>query len=46
LIITKLEQYDYSGAAALGFVMLVASFVILLISNGLQAWDNRRKGVA
>jgi sulfate transport system permease protein len=46
LIITKLEQYDYTGAAALGFVMLVASFVILLISNGLQGWDNRRKGVA
>ncbi len=46
LIITKLEQYDYSGAAALGFVMLVAAFVILLVSNGLQAWDNRRKGVA
>lgn len=45
LIITKLEQYDYTGAAALGFVMLVASFIILLISNGLQAWDNRRKGV-
>ena len=46
LIITKLEQYDYSGAAALGFVMLVAAFVILLVSNGLQAWDNKRKGVA
>jgi sulfate/thiosulfate transport system permease protein len=46
LIITKLEQYDYSGAAALGFIMLVASFLILLVSNGLQAWDHRRKGVA
>ena len=46
LIITKLEQYDYSGAAALGFVMLVASLVYLVLSNGLQAWDNRRKGVA
>ena len=46
LIITKLEQYDYSGAAALGFIMLVASFAILLICNGLQAWDSREKGVA
>ena len=46
LIITKLEQYDYTGAAALGFVMLVAAFAILLVSNGLQAWDNKRKGVA
>lgn len=45
LIITKLEQYDYAGAAALGFIMLLASLVILLISNGLQAWDNRRKGI-
>jgi sulfate/thiosulfate transport system permease protein len=46
LIITKLEQYDYNGAAALGFIMLVASFAILLVCNGLQAWDIRRKGVA
>ena len=45
LIISKLEQYDYSGAAALGFVMLVVSFVVLLASNGLQAWDNNRKGL-
>lgn len=46
LIITKLEQYDYSGAAALGFVMLCASLVILLISNSLQAWNNSRNGTA
>lgn len=46
LIITKLEQYDYSGAAALGFVLLLASFLILVVTNGLQSWDNRRKGVA
>jgi sulfate transport system permease protein len=46
LIISKLEQYDYAGAAALGFVMLCASLVILLISNGLQAWNNSRNGTA
>ncbi len=46
LIITKLEQFDYSGAAAVGFVMLVVSFLILLVSNGLQAWDQKRRGVA
>lgn len=46
LIISKLEQYDYAGAAGLGFVMLVVSFLILLVSNSLQAWDNRRKGLA
>ncbi len=46
LIVSKLENYDYAGAASLGFVMLLASFVILLVSNGLQSWDNKRKGVA
>ena len=46
LIISKLEDYDYTGAAGIGFVMLVASFGILLVCNGFQAWDNRRKGVA
>lgn len=45
LIITKLEQYDYAGAAALGFVMLLASLGLLLLSNGLQNWDSRRKGL-
>lgn len=46
LIIMKLDQYDYAGGAALGFVMLLASFVILLISNGLQSWDQKRRGIA
>ncbi len=46
LIISKLEDYDYTGAAGLGFVMLLASFAILLVSNFLQAWNNRRNGVA
>ncbi|HEY4972920.1 MAG TPA: sulfate ABC transporter permease subunit CysT [Steroidobacteraceae bacterium] len=43
LIITKLEQYDYAGAAAIGVVMLAASFVMLLALNGLQAWAARRR---
>ena len=38
LIITKLEQYDYAGATAIAVVMLVASFVLLLAINALQAW--------
>lgn len=46
MIITKLEQYDYSGAAAIGFVMLAASFLILIVSNGLQSWNSRRQGVS
>jgi sulfate transport system permease protein len=36
LIIIKLEQYDYAGAAAIGLVMLAVSFLILLVLNGLQ----------
>lgn len=35
LIITKLEQYDYAGATAISVVMLVISFVLLLLINGL-----------
>ncbi len=44
LIITKLEQYDYAGAAALGSVMLLFSFVLLLGINGLQHWNQTRQG--
>ena len=36
LIITKLEQYDYAGATAISVVLLVASFALLLLINGLQ----------
>jgi sulfate transport system permease protein len=43
LIITKLEQYDYAGAAAIGVVMLLASFVMLLALNALQSWAARRR---
>jgi sulfate transport system permease protein len=38
LIVIKLEQFDYAGAAAVGLVMLSASFLILLLINGLQAF--------
>jgi sulfate/thiosulfate transport system permease protein len=44
LIITKLEQYDYAGATAIAVVMLVASFVLLLVINALQAWSRKRQG--
>jgi sulfate transport system permease protein len=36
LIVIKLEQFDYAGAAAVGLVMLSASFLILLALNALQ----------
>ncbi len=41
-IITKLEQYDYAGATAIAVVMLVASFLMLLAINLLQAWSRGR----
>lgn len=43
LIITKLEQYDYSGATAIATVMLLASFVLLLLINVLQWWSGARR---
>jgi sulfate transport system permease protein len=43
-IITKLEQYDYAGATAIAVVMLIASFLLLLTINLLQAWTRRRGG--
>jgi sulfate transport system permease protein len=43
LIVTKLEEFDYAGAAAIGVVMLAASFVMLLGLNWLYAWAARRR---
>jgi sulfate transport system permease protein len=43
LIVTRLEQYDYAGATAIAAVMLVASFLILLAINLLQAWSRSRR---
>lgn len=45
LIVIKLEQFDYAGAAALGIAMLVMSFAILLAINLGQLWLRRRHGV-
>ena len=42
IIIGKLEQYDYAGATAVATVMLLISFVLLLVINGLQAWQRQR----
>jgi sulfate transport system permease protein len=42
IIIGKLEQYDFAGATAVALVMLVISFLLLLVINGLQAWQRRR----
>ena len=42
LIISKLEQFDYAGAAAIATVMLLLSFVMLFVINMLQGWQARR----
>ncbi len=41
LIISKLEQYDYTGATAIATVMLASSFLLLLSINLLQWWAGR-----
>jgi sulfate transport system permease protein len=43
LIIIKLNENDYAGAAAIGVIMLAASFVMLLALNLLQAWASARR---
>jgi sulfate transport system permease protein len=42
LIVTHLQQFEYAKAAALGLVMLIISFIILLTINVLQTWGQRR----
>src|SRR6185436_750905 len=42
LIITKLEQYDYTGATAIAVVMLTISFLLLFVINVLQGWTSRQ----
>ena len=45
LIMTKLEQYDYPGAAAIAVVLLVISFALLVAIN-LQSSRTRQAGGA
>jgi len=42
LIVIRLEEFDYAGAAGVGLVMLLAAFAILLALNLLQAFVGRR----
>jgi sulfate transport system permease protein len=42
LIITKLEQYDYAGAATIATVMLLASLFVLLSIHLIQRWTGQR----
>jgi sulfate transport system permease protein len=41
LIIIKLEEFDYSGAAAVGLLTLAGSFALLLAINLAQTWARR-----
>lgn len=41
LIVIKLEQFDYAGAASIAVVVLIASFMMLLAINLLQRWSRR-----
>jgi sulfate transport system permease protein len=43
LIVIKLEQYDYAGAAAIGVIMLAAAFLLILTLNLLQNWASSRR---
>ena len=38
IIVSKLEQYDYTGATAVACIMLVLSFALLLAINLMQRW--------
>ncbi len=42
LIVIRLEEFDYAGAAGVGFVMLMISVVMLLVLNLLQGFIVRR----
>ncbi len=44
LIFIRLEQFDYAGAAVIGVLMLLLSFILILGLNLLQAALRRRLG--
>jgi len=46
LIVIKLEQFDYPGAALLGTAMLAASLLLLLAINRLQRWTAAERAYA
>ncbi len=44
LIVIRLEQFDYAGAAVVAMLMLLASFALIFVANSLQALARRRLG--
>jgi sulfate/thiosulfate transport system permease protein len=45
LIVIRLEEFNYDGAAAIGIAMLFISFALLLALNLVQIWTRRRIGL-
>ena len=41
LIIVKLEEFDYVGAAGIGLAMLLLSFAIVISVNAIQYFSQR-----
>jgi sulfate transport system permease protein len=41
LIIIQLQQFNYRGAASIALALLIVSFVMLFVINGVQAWSRR-----
>jgi len=44
LTFIRLEEYNYAAAAAIAAVMLAMAFVMLIITNSIQAWHLRYLG--
>lgn len=44
LIVIKLSEFDYGGAAAIATIMLGISFLTLLAINLIQSWSRKRFG--
>jgi len=41
LIYIRLDEYNYEGAAALAFILLLVAFATLVLTNALGAWQVR-----
>lgn len=41
LIMSKLQQFDYTSATAIALIMLVVSFIIMFITNSIQIYTNK-----
>jgi sulfate transport system permease protein len=41
LIVVQLQEFNYEGAASIALALLIVSFLMLLVINGVQAWSRR-----